>query len=513
MLRVLECIFFGHDLLLIGLAAIICLLASYSAVNLIARARASSGRTQLGWLSVAAVVMGFGIWATHFVAMLAYRPHVAVGYDLGLTALSVLVAITVTWIGFFITIKRPSLALAGGAIAGIGIGSMHFTGMAAMHAAASVSYDRVYVLASIVTGIVLAALAVRAIARGETLRERLYAVGLYVAAIVGLHFTAMAAVEMTHDPHAMVSTHVMAPEWLAVAIGIVSVLMIALALLGSTMDQRLADSSAREATQLREHVGKLEHMTASLRAALRAASAGNKAKSEFLATMSHELRTPLNAVIGFSEMLEAETFGPLGHPKNGEYVRLIASSGRHLLALINDLLDLTKMDSDRLELSEEVFSVTGIIDGCVQMVEASALTAKIAISVATQPHLPQLHADLSRVRQVLLNLLSNSLKFTPAGGQVSLTASVQGGELVLEVSDTGIGIAPENIPIALARFGQVDSSLARRFEGTGLGLPISKRLMELHGGRLDLESKGLGRGTTVRLIFPAERLQTHRVAA
>jgi signal transduction histidine kinase len=476
-------------------------------VNLLARAHRSS-RSQLAWVSAAAVVMGFGIWATHFVAMLAYQAHVMVGYDIGLTALSILTAVAVTWLAFYLAVKRPRWAALSGAIAGGAIAVMHYTGMAAMHAAASISYDGSYVLASLVIGVSLGSLALHVAFRGPEQSRRIIAVGLYVGAIVGLHFTAMAALKLTHNASIMVSHHLLAPDWLAIAIGIVSVLIIAIALLGSAMDQRLADRSAREAERLRDHVAKLEEMTASLQVALKAASAGNRAKSEFLATMSHELRTPLNAIIGFSEMMENETFGPLGHPKNSEYVRFISGSGKHLLALINDLLDLTKMDADRLELREETFSVKAVINECIDMVEPRARSAKLAIDVALGPSLPELYADPSRVRQVLLNLLSNSLKFTPEGGEVHLTADEVTDSLIIEVADTGIGIAEEDIPVALSRFGQVDSSLARRFEGTGLGLPISKRLMELHGGSLELRSKGSGRGTTVRLAFPSQRLRS-----
>jgi signal transduction histidine kinase len=508
MLRVLECIFLEHDLRLIALAAVVCSLASYSSINLLSRARASAGRVQLAWLSAAAVVMGFGIWATHFVAMLAYQPHVSVGYELGLTLLSILVAVAMTWLGFYLAVTKARFALWGGALAGAAIGAMHYTGMAAMHAAAIVTYDPAYTVTSLIIGVILGAFALHVASRKEQLRPRITAAGLYVAAIVGMHFTGMGGLQMTHMSHAAVDHHVMAPEWLAIAIGIVSVLIIALALLGSIMDQRLADHSAREAERLREHVVKLEEMTVSLQAALKAAAAGNRAKSEFLATMSHELRTPLNAIIGFSEMLEIETYGPLGHPKNSEYVRLINHSGRHLLSLINDLLDLTKMDADHLELREETVSLKDLIQDCIQMVEPRALLAKLEIQTSIDSHLPEVYADPSRIRQVLLNLLSNSLKFTPEGGLVSVTAEHIGEELVVEVVDTGIGIAEEDIPIALSRFGQVESSLARRFEGSGLGLPISKRLMELHGGSLELQSAGRGRGTTVRLVIPNARIRS-----
>jgi signal transduction histidine kinase len=228
--------------------------------------------------------------------------------------------------------------------------------------------------------------------------------------------------------------------------------------------------------------------------------------------MSHELRTPLNAIIGFSEMIANETFGPLGDPHYPDYAHSIHSSGRHLLHLINDILDFTKLDAGRLELHDEAIDLHELVAAALRMVELEASRAGIALHVGLGDGLPQLRADARRVRQVLLNLLSNAIKFTPQGGEIRLTTLRRGGELGIVIADTGIGIAAEDIPRALERFGQVDSSLSRKYEGTGLGLPLARRLMELHGGRLDLASV-VGIGTTVTAFFPGERLSTARQAA
>jgi signal transduction histidine kinase len=296
-------------------------------------------------------------------------------------------------------------------------------------------------------------------------------------------------------------------------------LIIALGLLGSIVDQHLASRATAEAERLRHHIAELEATkrvleatTRDLKMALDTAATASQAKSQFLATMSHELRTPLNAIIGFSEMLAAETFGPLGDSRYPDYAHSISASGRHLLDLINDILDFTKLDAGRLELHDEEIDLHELVAGALRMIELEASRAGLAVQVALGEDLPLLRADARRVRQVLLNLLSNAVKFTPRGGEIRLTATRHGGDLAIVIADTGIGIAAEDIPRALERFGQVDSSLSRKYQGTGLGLPLARRLMELHGGWLALES-AVGIGTTVTAGFPGERLIAAQQAA
>jgi signal transduction histidine kinase len=242
-----------------------------------------------------------------------------------------------------------------------------------------------------------------------------------------------------------------------------------------------------------------------------AAEAGNKAKSQFLANMSHELRTPLNAIIGFAQFLEADLGGPL-NDKQREYVGDIHRAGAHLLGLVNDVLDLSKVDANRLTLDEDIVDLGETIAGAISMVSLGATEGGLALRSDVAPSLPLVRGDARRLRQVLLNLLSNAVKFTPAGGTVTVSAGWRGAGIALVVADTGIGMAPEHITIALERFGQVDNRLARRYEGSGLGLPLSKRLAELHGATLAIDS-ALGRGTTVTVLLPGERVVSHPVAA
>ena len=228
----------------------------------------------------------------------------------------------------------------------------------------------------------------------------------------------------------------------------------------------------------------------------------SRAKSEFLANMSHELRTPLNAIIGFSEIINQELFGPIGSARYVEYARDIYDSGTHLLSVINDILDLSKAEAGRLRPVIRDIDLAPTVAACLRVVRERAVTGRVALKSTVAEDLPTFPADQRMVKQILLNLLSNAIKFTPEGGKVEVDAALlDSGKLILSVTDTGIGMRPEDIPIALQPFSQIDSSLSRRYEGTGLGLPLTKSLVELQGGVLELDSE-VGKGTTVRVIFP-----------
>lgn len=235
------------------------------------------------------------------------------------------------------------------------------------------------------------------------------------------------------------------------------------------------------------------------------ADAADKAKSAFLANMSHELRTPLNAIIGFSEILSTQIFGPIGSERYLGYATDIHKSGTHLLGLINDILDISKLDAASLELKDDSVDLKAMIEDCVHAMEALASDANIHLTTEVDARLGKIRADHRRLFQIFLNLMSNAIKFTPEGGKVSVSVNVQNAHLVIAVTDTGIGMAPQDIPRALERFGQIDSTLARKYEGTGLGLPLVKNLVELHGGRLEIQSK-LGAGTTAFVFLPEDRI-------
>jgi signal transduction histidine kinase/HAMP domain-containing protein len=246
----------------------------------------------------------------------------------------------------------------------------------------------------------------------------------------------------------------------------------------------------------------LKEREAALKQAKEDAEAANNAKSQFLANMSHELRTPLNAVIGFSEIIAGEMMGPVGQAKYKEFANDILTSGRHLLELINDVLDCAKLQSGKMALRLEPTSIGDVVDAAVRMVHNEAESAGIRLTCQIDPDIGPITADPIRLRQVLLNLLSNSIKFTPAHGLIAVTVW-QSGEIVrVAVSDTGIGMASADIPKALEPFTQIEESLARKHGGTGLGLALTKMLVESHGGTLTIESTR-GVGTTVSFTLPA----------
>src|SRR5215212_1979459 len=255
-------------------------------------------------------------------------------------------------------------------------------------------------------------------------------------------------------------------------------------------------------------IGELEQAKAISDEARRRAESANVSKSRFLAQMSHELRTPLNAILGFSEVMKSEVFGPHAVPTYKEYAGDIHNSGVHLLNLINEILDLSRIEAGRYELNEEAVDLAHVVNECHRLLQLRAHNRGIMIHEMFEPELPRLWADERACRQICLNLLSNAIKFTPQGGEIWLKAgwTAAGGQY-MSVRDNGPGIPEDEIPIVLASFGQGTNAIKSAEQGTGLGLPISKNLIDLHGGTFSLKTK-LRFGTEVIVTFPAERVMS-----
>ena len=280
--------------------------------------------------------------------------------------------------------------------------------------------------------------------------------------------------------------------------GSVADVLITTALLELSQKRRFMVSTIRDITERK-------NMITSMRRAKEEADTANRAKSAFLANMSHELRTPLNAIIGFSELMKNHLFGPLNNPKYEEYMMDIHFSSRHLLDIINDVLDMSKIEAGRVELIESEVAISEVLDSVVRIMNDRALAQSVSLDFKVETTLPHIKADQRLLRQILINLVSNGVKFSPAGKSVKVRASVLPDKhMRIAVEDEGCGIPPDKLKIVLEPFGQVNDPRHSAGQGTGLGLPLAKAMTELHGGKLTLESKE-GKGTKVYIDFPLER--------
>ncbi|HEY7609736.1 MAG TPA: PAS domain-containing sensor histidine kinase, partial [Alphaproteobacteria bacterium] len=255
-----------------------------------------------------------------------------------------------------------------------------------------------------------------------------------------------------------------------------------------------------------------KRLEAALLETKKSAEGASQAKTLFLAQVSHELRTPLNAIIGFTEMMTQEIFGPLGAPQYHGYAGDVLKAARHLLGIITDMLDVTRLDAGALALDLAPVAPGGIVAEAARMVAPAAAKKRIQLRQFVEPALPALNADAHRLRQALINLIANAVKFTPEGGTVGFGAHRAEGGVQLYIEDSGIGMSPAEIEVALTVFGRVREGYAKGQEGTGIGLPLAKALIERHGGRFAIKSAP-GRGTRIKALFPPQCLASESGAA
>lgn len=281
--------------------------------------------------------------------------------------------------------------------------------------------------------------------------------------------------------------------------GSVADIVITTALMELTQKRRFMVSTIRDVTERKNMMRKMQR-------AKEEADVANRAKSSFLANMSHELRTPLNAIIGFSEMIKNQTFGPVNNPKYEEYMGDIHFSARHLLDIINDVLDMSKIEAGKVNLMESEVNLTEVLQSVTRIMGDRAEAANVTLNVQMDENLPHIMADQRLLRQIMINLIANAVKFSPPGQKVDIHARLQGSKgLVIDVSDAGCGIPEDKLRYVMEPFGQVNDPRSFKGQGTGLGLPLAKAMIELHDGRLILDSHE-GQGTTVSLAFPPSRV-------
>jgi signal transduction histidine kinase len=452
-------------------------------------------------------------WVSYLVLLLANPLEMPFALEFTSIALSLAFGIIGSTLGILVA-RNHSQMHAGGVILGVSIASTFYLGMQGVEFAAIKRWDLFVVFASLVLA---ASCGAAALSRGHLspdIRGRLVSTFVLSVGIVGTFILGFASLSLTPNPSITITDSTALGVLFGISLTAVVMLIVGLGLVGALVD-RYVDEIETARAELEERVAErtAELSDAKERAEREAAAKEEAArtKAAFLASMSHELRTPLNAIIGFSELIADARMGPID-PRYKDYGADIRSSGQHLLALVNDVLDLSKLESGKFEIHQERVSVADLLGGCASMVRGLAKDASVKLSLELNETIPLVWVDPLRFKQIVVNLLSNAIKFSRRGGRVTLGASINANrELIIKVRDNGIGMSAEGIAKALEPFGQIDNPINRNHGGTGLGLPVVKRLVELHGGRLRIFSKP-DVGTTVTVCLPRESVSSQAVA-
>jgi signal transduction histidine kinase len=491
----------------------VAVLAAFGALDAAERLRSATGSGRTFWRLCAALVLGGGVWSMHFIAMLAYRAPIAVSYDAGLTILSGVVPMVGAAVGLQ-ALGRQSLprVLGRGVLVGLSIVVMHYTGMEAMRLPGEIYYRPGLFALSVAIAVAAASAALWLAVALKTTRERALAALVMAGAICGMHFTAMAGTVLAPSPGLAgeQAAGLVSGELLAAAIVSSLALILLFSLTCAYFDRRIEARAASEAERLRalneSLEAKVSARTADLTEALaaldhqrRRAEDANRSKSDFLANMSHELRTPLNAVIGFAEILQMKRGGEALSPGQAEAVEQIGSSGRHLLALIEEVLDFARIESGKVVVALEAVDARALTAEVLGGFRLQAEAAGVTLAALAPGDPIVVRADRLKLRQVAANLVSNAIKYNRRGGRVSLEAHAEDGAVALSVRDTGLGIPAERMADLFQPFERLGRE-ALAVEGAGLGLALTRRLVEAMGGELGVESRpGEGSVFTVRL--------------
>jgi signal transduction histidine kinase/CheY-like chemotaxis protein len=502
----------GHyETPLVLISILVAIAASYASLSLAGRVTESRGRAVYAWMVGGAIAMGSGIWAMHFIGMLAFRLPIPIAFDLPLTLVSLLLPIAASGLALWQVSRAELSALRLGISAvlmGIGINAMHYTGMAAMRMEPGIVYDPWLFALSVAIAIAASCLALWIAFRlrrnvPQVWLPRVGAAVVMGAAIVGMHYTGMAAASFPLDSVCMAARSGVNHDGLATLVVIATFGVLGIALLASLFDARL-EANARVLAISQATASERQDLLTRERAARDEAERLSALKDEFLATLSHELRTPLNAILGWASMLQR---GVRDEETLRRGLETIERNARAQGQLIEDLLDMSRIISGTLRLDVHPVEPDKIIEAALGTVHPAAVAKRIDLRVNVAPGQGQVLADAGRLHQVMWNLLSNAVKFTPAGGTVQVLLIRDGHDFVIRVADSGIGIAPDFLPYVFDRFRQQDASITRKHGGLGLGLSIARQLVELHGGTIHVDSPGQHAGTTFTIRLPVAEAQ------
>jgi signal transduction histidine kinase len=500
-----------YDTKLVLASVLVAILAIHIALSVAGRMARRQGAGAGGWLAGGTVALGTGIWAMHFLGMPALRLPIALGYDVTITVVSALLAAAVAAYAIW-HVSQPQLEhrqlLRSGAVMGAGMAAMHYIGMAAMLMAPAIHYSALPLLASIAAAFVVSiavlwcAHRLRNAAPYAWLKRAACAVPLG-GLVAGTHFLAMAAARFPADGVCMAASNGLGQDDLALMVMLGTGAVLALAMLTEIYD-RLLEQRSRKLTQMQAAAQERQAMLARERAARTEVERVSDMKDEFLAVVSHELRTPLNAIVGWANLLREGVAEPATLRKG---LDTIERNARAQAQLIDDLLDMSKVVSGKVELAVEAVDPVALLDAAVESARPGALAKNIRLQKSFDVCAVAVAGDPRRLQQVLWNLLTNAIKFTPKGGAVAVSLQEADGAVKIAVTDSGVGIKPEFLPYVFERFRQADASITRRYGGLGLGLSIVKHLVELHGGTVEAGSAGTGLGATFTVTLPVRGAQ------